>query len=54
MNKLILTALKPRNPLVRAARFRQAGAHGKHSGAMRQFAARDLRREIDRLKPPSP
>jgi hypothetical protein len=30
--------LKPRNPLVAAAKFRKAGAHGKSKKAMRRKA----------------
>ncbi|MFA5081376.1 MAG: hypothetical protein WC474_02380 [Hydrogenophilaceae bacterium] len=40
------TKLKPRNPFVAAARFRQAGAHGKSVKALRREQAMRLQREI--------
>lgn len=49
--KLILSSLKPRNPLVAPSRMRHAGAHRIAQGARRQQAERELRREIDRLRP---
>ena len=33
--KLTIKNLKPRNPLVAAAKLRQAGAHGAHESARR-------------------
>jgi len=48
--KITLNALKPRNPLTRLARLRNAGSHRTAGGAMRQQASRDMRRELDRLK----
>jgi hypothetical protein len=54
MFKLTLPNLKPRNPLVAAARFRRAGAHRAGTGAQRQRSAREMRAEIDRMRPPSP
>jgi hypothetical protein len=36
MPKLTVPASKPRNPLVAAARFRQAGQHGNGEGAARR------------------
>lgn len=41
---------KPRNPFVAAALRRAAGAHRRGTGARRQQARQDLRREIDRLR----
>lgn len=49
---LQLTALRPRNPIAPAARARRAGRHAKAGGAMRLAAHRDLKRELDRMKPP--
>jgi len=54
MKKLTLSLPKPRNPLVAAARFRHAGSHRPQAHGVRQQAKRDLRRELDRLHPPSP
>ena len=47
--KLILETTKPRHPFVAACRQRVAGAH--RTGAPRQQAQRELRREIERLRP---
>ena len=44
--KIILSALKPRNPLVTAGRQRLAGAHRRSASAQRQSAQRALRREM--------
>ena len=61
MSKLIVPTAKPRNPLVAAARFRQAGAHRNGHGATRrdgrqalerELASLDLRHDV-RSKPPS-
>lgn len=41
---------KPRNPLVAAARFRQAGAHRKSRKAGRQAGAAGVRKEMETLK----
>ena len=49
--KLVLKSPKPRNPLVSASRQRRAGAHGKSAGGRRQQGARELRQEIERLRP---
>lgn len=49
MKKLILQRPLPRNPLVAAARFRQAGAHRTDTGAERRQAQMTLRREIEHL-----
>jgi hypothetical protein len=49
--KLNLKTLKPRNPFVAASLRRAAGAHRSGTGAIRQQATRELRREIDRLRP---
>ena len=61
MSKLIVKASKPRNPLVAAARFRQAGQHAAGDGAERREGRQALRRELSKLdlprdvrsKPPS-
>ncbi len=61
MTKLIVKASKPRNPLVAAARFRQAGQHGGREGAERREDRQALKRELSTLdlprdtrsKPPS-
>lgn len=61
MSKLIAKAAKPRNPLVAAARFRQAGQHGRHEGADRRDGRQAVKRELVQLdlqrdlrsKPPS-
>lgn len=42
-------AIKPRNPLVAAARFRQAGAHARRD-ASRQAARARLRKDLNDLK----
>lgn len=49
--KMTLTLPKPRNPFVAAARMRLAGAHRAGRSAQRQQAGRELRREIERLRP---
>ncbi|MBX3599617.1 MAG: hypothetical protein KF863_03280 [Rubrivivax sp.] len=49
--KLILSPRKPRNPFATAARLRRAGAHRSGHAALRQQAGRELRREIERLRP---
>ncbi len=48
--KITLNALKPRNPLARLARMRNAGSHRVQGGAMRSQASRAMQRELDRLK----
>ena len=61
MSRLIVKATKPRNPLVAAARFRQAGEHGARAGAERREGREALKRELSKLdlprdlrsKPPS-
>ncbi len=61
MSTLIVKASKPRNPLVAAARFRQAGQHGSGRAGERREGRQALRRELSRLdlprsvrsKPPS-
>jgi hypothetical protein len=61
MSKLIVKAARPRNPLVAAARFRQAGQHGRHPGAERRDGRQAVKRELSlldlsreaRSKPPS-
>jgi hypothetical protein len=49
--KLSLSPRKPRNPFVVAARMRRAGAHRAGVATLRQQAGRELRREIERLRP---
>lgn len=49
--KLIVKTPKPRNPFVAAGLMRFAGAHRSCAGSQRQRATRELRREIDRLRP---
>lgn len=49
--KINVTTLKPRNRFVAPARFRQAGSHDSGVGSQRQQARRELRRELERLKP---
>lgn len=46
--KITLPRVAPRNPFVRPARLRQAGAHGPSGGAQRQKSSREVRRELDR------
>ena len=61
MSKFLVPASKPRNPLVAAARFRQAGQHGAGEGAARREGRQALKRELSKLdlprtvrsKPPS-
>ena len=61
MSRLIVKPSKPRNPLVAAARFRQAGQHGAKEGAARREGRQALKRELStfdlprnlRSKPPS-
>ena len=61
MTKFIVKTPKPRNPLVAAARFRQAGQHGAGEGAERREGRQALKRELSKLdlpraersKPPS-
>jgi hypothetical protein len=45
MKKRIHVPIKPRNPLVAAARFRHAGAHDRRAGS-RQAAQQALRAEL--------
>lgn len=45
--KLIVKQPKPRNPLVPAAKMRQAGAHGSHERTRRQ--RREQKRELRRM-----
>jgi hypothetical protein len=45
---LTLPPTKPRNPLVAAAQFRQAGAQGRSTKAQRQVNRQALRRELQR------
>lgn len=59
MSKFTVPATRPRNPLVAAARFRQAGRHG--AGNARREGRQALKRELAHLdlprnvrgKPPS-
>ena len=48
--KITLTHRPIRNPLIAAARFRQAGSHRSLGGSQRQQAARALQREVERMK----
>jgi hypothetical protein len=48
--KFQITARKPRNPLVAAARLRVAGAHGPSASASRLQARRSLQRELGDLR----
>lgn len=45
--KLTIKTLKPRNPLVPAAKLRQAGAHGSHQASRR--VRREGKQELRRL-----
>ncbi len=62
MSKLIVKTPKPRNPLVAAARFRQAGTQGAQDGVARRQGRQALERELSTLalprglgsKPPRP
>lgn len=49
---LILTARKPRNPLVVAAHLRQAGRHQRSGSSARQQASRAVQRELRQLHSP--
>ena len=49
MKKANAIAVKPRNPFVAAARFRQAGAHTSRASS-RQTAQLRLRKELLNLK----
>ena len=49
MKNLRSTAIKPRNPLMAAARFRRAGAHVRRETS-RQAAQTRLRKEVNALK----
>lgn len=48
--KITVKTLKPRNPIVGAARFRLAGAHRRGTGSQRLEGMRALRRELDQMK----
>jgi hypothetical protein len=52
MTKLIVPASRPRNPLVAAARFRQAGPHGGGRATDRRAGRQAVRREIAQLDLP--
>ena len=52
--KLTLSARKPRNPLVAAARLRRAGRHQQSGHTARQQAVLMLRSELNRLRNHSP
>jgi len=49
--KFIVKTHKPRNPLVAAGHMRRAGSHRAGVGARRQQAGRELRLELERLRP---
>lgn len=46
--KLTIANTKPRNPLVAAARMRQAGRHDSHDKSQRQRHRNELRRSLQR------
>lgn len=52
--KITVKPLKPRNPLVAAARFRHAGSHRTDARTMRRLGSRSLQRDLDQLKQHSP
>jgi hypothetical protein len=52
--KIIVTALKPRNPLIAHAQFRRAGSHRPGGRSMRQQGGRALQRELVHMKQHSP
>ena len=52
MSKPIVKTLKPRNPLVAAARFRQAGPHDADRFAARREGQLALKRELSTLDRP--
>ena len=47
--KITVTPRKPRNPLIAAARFRQAGSHRSDGRSRRQQAGRAVGRELDQM-----
>jgi len=49
--KITLKTLKPRNPLVAAARFRRAGAHRPDHRISRRAGRREMRQELERMNP---
>ncbi len=49
--KLILNPPKPRNPFVAASMRRAAGRHDGTRGGQRQTLRRELRTELERLRP---
>lgn len=49
--KITVMNLKPRNALVRLARLRRAGSHQPSGRSVRRQAHRDLKRELDQLRP---
>jgi len=52
--KITLKTLKPRNPVVAAARQRLAGAHRRSTSAERQRDRNALRRELQHERHPLP
>lgn len=46
-----IPASKPRNPFVAAARQRLAGAHASRQALRQRQNVRELRQEIERLRP---
>ena len=48
--KIIVHAMKPRNPLVAHARFRRSGSHQQSARSLRQQAGRSLKRELEHMK----
>lgn len=49
LKTLVIAALKPRNPVARALTRSGAGRHAASHSGQRHSAARELRRELDRL-----
>jgi hypothetical protein len=50
MDHITVKSLKPRNPLVVAARRRVAGVHRRSAGGQRQGAQRALQRDLRELQ----
>ena len=48
--KIIVSQPKPRNPFVAHAHFRRAGRHQSSARALRQQAARSLKRDLEHMK----
>jgi hypothetical protein len=54
MKTMQISVLKPRNPLVAAARMRKAGAHRLGGGAIRQRERLAMQRELEHAPPRKP